>query len=133
MRGFLSEIASHGYLVISQGTPGGGGSSTVQLMRDAVSWAANGANGVFNVDRTKIMTAGYSCGGTEAYEFVNDNRVSTIGIFNSGLLTNYDLANTISKPIIFALGGPDDIAYGNVCQNNIAVYPSLRCSITNFS
>jgi dienelactone hydrolase len=113
VRGFLSEIASHGYLVISQGVPGGSGSSTVQMMRDAVAWAANGANGAFNVDRSKIMTAGFSCGGTEAYDFVNDNRVSSIGIFNSGLLSNYDLANTIRKPIMFALGGPSDIAYQN--------------------
>ena len=111
---FLSEIASHGYLVISQGAPGGGGSSTVDQMRQAISWAANGAGGAFQVDTSKIMTAGYSCGGTEAYEFANDDRVTSIGILNSGLLGNYDFAGTIRKPMIFMLGGPSDIAYQNV-------------------
>jgi dienelactone hydrolase len=83
-------------------------------MKEAVSWAANGAGGAFQVDTGKIMTAGYSCGGTEALEFVNDSRVSSIGILNSGLLGNYDLAGTIRKPFIVMLGGPGDIAYQNV-------------------
>ncbi|TLS23681.1 uncharacterized protein PpBr36_06596 [Pyricularia pennisetigena] len=112
-RNFLTQIASYGFLVVSQGVPGGGGSTTVDEMRQAVTWAANGAGGAFNVDRTKIMTAGYSCGGTEAYAFVDDARVSSIGIFNSGMLGNYDLAKTIRKPVIIALGGPSDMAYPN--------------------
>jgi dienelactone hydrolase len=83
-------------------------------MREAVAWAANGAGGLFNVNRAKIMVAGYSCGGTEAYEFINDSRISSIGISNSGYLSNYDAARTIKKPIVFMLGGSGDIAYGNV-------------------
>lgn len=113
-RNFLAQIASYGFLVVSQGVPGGGGSTTIDQMREAVTWAANGAGGAFNVDRTKIMTAGYSCGGTEAYAFIDDARVSSIGIYNSGMLGNYDQAKTIRKPVIIALGGPSDIAYPNV-------------------
>jgi poly(3-hydroxybutyrate) depolymerase len=110
---FLGQVASHGFLAISAGTPGGGGSSTVEWMTEAVEWAVNGANGLFNVDTTRIMAAGYSCGGTEAYEMQNNPAVSALGIFNSGLLSNYEFASQITKPILFALGGPDDIAYPN--------------------
>jgi hypothetical protein len=46
-----------------------------------------------------------------------DDRVSAIGIFNSGEL-NQTLTTTlvakITKPIFFVLGGPTDIAYQNV-------------------
>lgn len=113
-RNYLQQIASYGFLVISQGTPGGGGSTTVDRMTEAVSWAANGAGGLYNVNRSKIMVAGYSCGGTEAYAFINDNRITSIGISNSGYLSNYDAARSIRKPIIFMLGGSGDIAYQNV-------------------
>jgi hypothetical protein len=112
-REFLSEIASYGYLIVSQGTPGGGGSTTQDQMRAAITWAANGAGGLYNVNTAQIMTAGYSCGGTEAYIGITDDRVKSIGILNSGLLSNYDQAGSIRKPILFCLGGPSDIAYSN--------------------
>jgi endo-1,4-beta-xylanase len=110
-RNFLTQIASYGYLVISQGTPGGKGTSNAQMMQEAVTWAANGANGLFNVNRAKIAVGGYSCGGAETWSFINDNRVSSLGIYNSG---GTGLANTIRKPYFIVLGGPSDIAYNNV-------------------
>lgn len=118
---FLAQIASYGFIAISSGTPGGnGGSTTVEWMTEAVEWAVAGANGL-NVDTSSIMAAGFSCGGTEAYEMQNNDAVSSIGIFNSGLLGDYEFASQISKPIMYALGGPDDIAYENVSL-------SLACS-----
>lgn len=110
---FLGQVASYGFIAIAAGTPGASGSSTVDWMTEAVEWVTSGANGL-NVDSTKIMAAGYSCGGTEAYQMESSAAVSTIGIFNSGLLENYELAGQITKPIMYALGGPSDIAYENV-------------------
>ena len=40
--------------------------------------------------------------------------VKALGIFNSGLLGGYELAGRLTKPVMYALGGPDDIAYENV-------------------
>jgi hypothetical protein len=40
--------------------------------------------------------------------------VKALGIFNSGLLGGFELAGRLTKPTMYALGGPDDIAYGNV-------------------
>ena len=51
------------------------------------------------------------------YNSVPDQRVTAYGIFNSG---NLDPGQTssimpqIDVPIFFFLGGPSDIAYGNV-------------------
>jgi poly(3-hydroxybutyrate) depolymerase len=112
--GFLSQIASYGFIVIASGSPDGSGTTTVEQMTQSVEWAAAGANGLYKVDTGRIMAAGYSCGGIETYEMNNNDKVSSLGIFNSGLLENYDFARTIKKPIVFALGGPDDIAYANV-------------------
>jgi hypothetical protein len=110
---FLAQVASYGFVAIASGSPGGnGGSTTVDWMTEAVAWVVGGANGL-NVDTSRIMAAGYSCGGTEAYQMQNNDAVSSIGIFNSGLLSDYDFASQLTKPIIFALGGPSDIAHGN--------------------
>lgn len=111
---FLAQIASYGFVAIASGTPGGaGGSTTVEWMTEAVEWTVAGAGGL-NVDSASIMAAGFSCGGTEAYEMEKNEAVSTIGILNSGLLGNYEFASQLTKPIMFALGGPEDIAYENV-------------------
>jgi dienelactone hydrolase len=111
---FLAQVASYGFVAIASGTPGGsGGSTTVDWMTEAVEWVVGGANGL-NVDSSRIFAAGYSCGGTEAYQMQNNDAVSSIGIFNSGLLSDYEFASQLTKPIIFALGGPSDVAHENV-------------------
>ena len=115
-KNFLAQIASYGFVAIASGTPGGkGGNSqtTAEWMNEAIDWVVGGANGL-NVDSSRIMAAGFSCGGTEAYQMQDNDAVSSIGIFSSGLLGNYDFAKTITKPTMYALGGPNDIAYGNV-------------------
>lgn len=111
---FLAQIASYGFVAISSGAPGGnGGSTTAEWMNEAVEWVVGGANGL-NVDSSRIMAAGFSCGGTEAYQMQDSDAVSSIGIFSSGLLGDYEFASKITKPTMYALGGPNDIAYGNV-------------------
>jgi predicted esterase len=115
---FLSQIASHGVLVISQGTPWGQGSTSGQQMRDALNFItspqARNVNADFaKVDSSRILAAGFSCGGIEAYEQIWDDRVFGVGIWNSGLLNNYEQARNFRKPVFFFLGGPSDIAYQN--------------------
>ncbi|KAL1841660.1 hypothetical protein VTJ49DRAFT_6766 [Mycothermus thermophilus] len=114
---FLTQIASHGVLVIAQGTPRGGGSTTAQQMTEALNHIYNNAgrpgSGFEQVDASRILAAGWSCGGIEAYAQIWDNRVSGVGVWNSGLLTNYTAARDFRKPVFFFMGGPSDIAYPN--------------------
>lgn len=78
-----------------------------------------------------------SCGGVEAYDFVSDARVTTVGIFNSGHLdvnrANRELPS-VTKPIFFFLGGQSDIAYGNVRVSTLILSSLLmrlnRASVT---
>ncbi|KAK2773944.1 hypothetical protein FQN53_003913 [Emmonsiellopsis sp. PD_33] len=115
---FLTEVASHGVFVFASGPPGGQGSTTAQLLFDAVDWAtANGGSGDYAfIDPSRIAVAGMSCGGIEAYELVGDERVSQMGIFNSGFFTDEQAQGVvpgIAKPIFYFLGGESDIAYQN--------------------
>jgi hypothetical protein len=40
---FNLEIASHGFVVIASGGPGGQGSTTAQMMKDSIDWASRTA------------------------------------------------------------------------------------------
>jgi len=102
--------------VIASGTPKGTGSTTADLMTAAVDWiqAKAGTGSYANINASRIIAAGWSCGGVEAYTQVWNSRVESIGIWSSGLLTNYTMAAQIQKPVFYFLGGSSDIAYQNV-------------------
>jgi hypothetical protein len=112
---FLTQLASHGVLVIASGTPGGGGSTTADMMKQSIDFITRnaGSGDWANIDASRITAAGWSCGGVEAYAQIWDPRVQSVGIWNSGLLTNYTSARDFRKPVFFFLGGPSDIAYPN--------------------
>lgn len=87
------------------------------MMKASIDYAVKvaGTSGKYaNVDGSKIAAAGFSCGGVEAMAQSWDSRVKTIGIFSSGLLTNYSAASTFTKPVWYFQGGSGDIAYQNV-------------------
>ena len=119
----LQQIASYGYLAIASGAPKGTQGTTAAMMTASIDWAVkNAGQGAYaNVDATKIMAAGFSCGGVEAMAQTWDSRVQSIGIFSSGLLTNTTAAKTFNKPILYCLGGSGDIAYTNVSCSLLAI------------
>jgi hypothetical protein len=128
---FLTNIASYGFLAIASGAPDGHGTTDVQLMRDALDWIETNTNQTGEhsaIDRSRIAVAGQSCGGLEAYQMRDDERVRYLGIFNSGFLDlgffgdllglpneDPDTIKDVKKPVFYFLGGKKDIAYKNVC------------------
>ena len=89
--GFLTTIASHGFVVIATAAEPGatGGRATAEHLRKGVDWAeaenkrtGSPLNGKIAMDRVAIM--GQSCGGFLSIELGADPRVDTIGVFNSG-------------------------------------------------
>ncbi|KAK3300454.1 uncharacterized protein B0H64DRAFT_15805 [Chaetomium fimeti] len=112
---FLTQLASYGVLVIASGTPGGQGSTTADVMKESIDFiSTNAGQGDFaSVDASRITAAGWSCGGVEAYAQIWDDRVQSVGIWSSGLLTNYTAAENFRKPVFFFLGGQSDIAFAN--------------------
>jgi hypothetical protein len=132
---FLSEVASHGFLVIAigpmpqEGKRGGGRSTSSQLI-DAMNWAiaqnSDKTSQYFNkIDTTKIAVSGMSCGGLQTLEVAPDPRVTTAMICNSGILSTpgsgmpgmpnlkKDQLEKLHSPAIYILGGESDIAYNN--------------------
>lgn len=132
---FLSEVASHGFLVIAigpmpkEGERGRGSSKSSQLI-DAINWAIaqNGdkASPYYNkIDVSKIAVSGMSCGGLQTLESAPDPRVTTAVICNSGILGDpgsgmggmpnlgKDHLAKLHTPTLYILGGEKDIAYAN--------------------
>lgn len=95
------------------------GQSTKEHLTETLDWVERANNaGTFagHLDTSKIAVAGQSCGGVEATEIAaEEDRVSAVGIFNSGLLNEKDtpLLQNITEPVAYFLGGPTDIAYKN--------------------
>jgi len=135
---FLSEIASHGFLIVAigpmpaegqRGGPGGGTTKSSEMV-DAINWAIarndNKTSPYYGkLDTKKIAVAGMSCGGLQALETAPDPRVTTTMICNSGIFINPSTAmggmpnltkaqlEKLHTPIIYILGGEKDIAYTN--------------------
>lgn len=131
---FLSEVASHGFLVIAIGPmpeegERGGGRSTASQLLDAIDWAIaqNGdpSSPFYNkVDVTRIAVSGMSCGGLQTLEVAPDPRVTTVVVCNSGIIgggggmpgmpaLTKDHLNKLHTPTLYLLGGESDIAYNN--------------------
>lgn len=156
---FLSEIASHGYIVIADGPPvrskirqpGQPTSSTdsntentnqtttqsttqpaTQPRRRPVNLKPDGTDLIAALDwveaknsdkqhrffqkanMKKIAAMGMSCGGLMAYGASSDPRISTVGIWNSGLLqADQAIYDALHTSIIIITGGETDVAYPN--------------------
>ena len=132
---FLSEIASHGFLVVATGyMPEEGkfdyGQSSSSQQIEGIDWAiARNADKTSpyykKIDAEAIAAAGMSCGGLETLDNSAEPRIKTLMICNSGLFSNpagavpgmpmpdKEKLQGIKVPIIYILGGETDIAYGN--------------------
>ncbi|MCK3684685.1 hypothetical protein [Maribellus sp. YY47] len=131
---FLSEVASHGFLVIAigpmpqEGERGGGRSASSQLI-DAIDWAiaqnSNEDSQLYGkIDVSKIAVSGMSCGGLQTLEVAPDPRITTAVVCNSGIIGNgggfpgmpalsKDHLGKLHTPTLYLLGGEKDIAYNN--------------------
>ena len=135
---FLNEIASHGYIVLATGNIPmtdewyRGPMSRSEQQIESIDWIiaqnANPASPYYNkIDVKNICVAGMSCGGLQTLYNCADPRIKTLMICNSGLFNEQnanqavggmpmpkkDKLNDIHSPILYILGGKEDIAYGN--------------------
>lgn len=101
-RNFLSEIASHGFLIVAiglaadsavMGSEAPTGMSHASQLIDGVDWAIaenarQGSAFYQKLDSAKIAIMGQSCGGVQALDVSKDPRVTTTVIWNSGVLSD---------------------------------------------
>jgi hypothetical protein len=90
--GFLSTIASHGFLVLGTAAQEGQPrrQATADDLRAGIDWASteNARDGSplrGKVDTNQVAVMGQSCGGFLSITLGADPRVDTIGVFNSGV------------------------------------------------
>ena len=133
---FLNEVASHGFLVVAIGPmPAAEGEqpyerSASSQLTDAIDWAVaqnatEGSDYYGRVDTAHVAVSGMSCGGLQTLEVAGDPRVTTVGVFNSGILPTpaggmpgmpalgKDRLADLHAPTLYLLGGESDIAYAN--------------------
>ncbi len=135
---FLNEIASHGYLVLATGIIPmtdewyRGPMSKSEQQIESIDWAyaqnADPKSPLYQkIDLKNLCVAGMSCGGLQTLFNCADPRIKALMICNSGLFNQQNAGqavggmpmppkeklNEIHTPIIYILGGSEDIAYGN--------------------
>ena len=133
---FLSEIASHGFIVVAtgfiplNGERYRGPQSTSAQQIEGIDWVFKvneDPSSIYyhKLDTKNIALAGMSCGGLQTLDNCQDPRLKTIMICNSGLFSDPSTAVPgmpmpakekllqIHTPVMYLLGGPDDIAYAN--------------------
>jgi len=141
---FLSEIASHGVVVIADGPPeywnrGGAradaadaNSSEERTPRRPPNIFPDGTDLVAaldwifdqqrdeqsqyfdKLDTANVAAMGMSCGGLMAFGASNDPRVTTLGVWNSGLLEeDAEIFSSLHQPLILITGNEGDVAYPN--------------------
>jgi hypothetical protein len=112
--GFLTTIASHGFVVLATAAQPGSTRATADNLRAAIAWAEaenkradSPLKGKIAIDRLSVM--GQSCGGFLSLELGVDPRVKTIGVFNSG--AQGDNVNNVPKlhgPVLLINGHERD-------------------------
>ena len=122
-RAAMGEIASWGYFIVADGTPGGenacGGGQSGEAFLDYITWAiaenSKPCSAYYqSLETTKIAADGFSCGGLMAENVSDDPRFAAIGITSSGLMgANDSLYDAIHTPFKIMNGGESDIAYEN--------------------
>ena len=135
---FLNEIASQGYLVLATGNIPvvdewyQGPMSRAEQQIESIDWAiaqnANPQSPYYQkIDVKNLCVAGMSCGGLQTLFNCADARIKTLMICNSGLFKMENAGQAVGgmpmppkeklaeihTPIIYILGGKEDIAYEN--------------------
>ncbi|MCV9387367.1 poly(ethylene terephthalate) hydrolase family protein [Reichenbachiella ulvae] len=125
----LSEIASHGYIVVAIGAlkmsnDENWASTEAQMLVDAMDWVVNqneNESGDYyqRLDLSKIAAGGQSCGGAQVMAVAGDARIKTYMMFNSGMgdmtmagASTESLA-LVHGSVIYIVGGEEDIATNN--------------------
>ena len=126
----LSELASHGYMVVAIGEmeehlySRAGLSTESEMQKEALDWVLaqakqKGGKYYGKLDLKKIAAGGHSCGGAQTLFNCGNPNIKTCMIFNAGMgkmqMAGASPASLLNLhgPIIYMTGGPSDVAYNN--------------------
>ena len=136
--GYLSTLASHGFLVVTTAAAEGArGQATAADLRAGLDWAFAEATregsplrGKINTGKVAVM--GVSCGGFLSVSVAADPRVTTVGVFNSGVqpssgggaaspFPTTEALAAIHGPTLYLNGGTPDFMMGASLANFEAI------------
>lgn len=127
---FLTEIASHGYVIVAIGTlqmtveERGHKPTPDKKLQEGINWITQQVGDEKSqyyqtVDVDKMVAGGMSCGGAQVMAIASDKRLKGYMMFNSGMgdmtmagASKSSLEN-LHHDIIYVAGGVTDIAYSN--------------------
>ena len=126
----LTEIASHGYIVVAigelmmqQGERKEGHTPSSELKRGLDLMLqlcrTKGSDYYSYIDTTRIAAAGHSCGGAQVLANAADPHLKTYLILNAGMgdmeMAGASMASlkNVHAPILYIVGGTSDVAYQN--------------------
>ena len=126
----LTEIASHGYVVVAigelqekRGDRKEGFTPSSDIKR-GMDWMiaqnrTKGSDYYQYIDTAKVAAAGHSCGGAQVLANAANPLLKTYLILNAGMgdMTMADASSeslrNVHGPILYVVGGPSDVAYKN--------------------
>lgn len=121
-RSAMAEIASHGYVVVADGTPGGSGGrdqgNAVEMAEPLLAYVQwlieeneKPCSAFYqSMDTSKVGANGFSCGGLMATGTAGDPRITTWGHTSSGLFSADDnLYDSIHTPVLIVTGSEDSL------------------------
>ncbi|KAI1848523.1 hypothetical protein JX265_013806 [Neoarthrinium moseri] len=126
---FLREVASHGYIIVANGSPRGWGTVDERGQLSAVQWAAQEPADELDIrrhlDLERIALAGQSKGGVHTYKAATalrqDPRVKTVALFNSGMMRprkqDLDMVAGLAIPVYYFVGDERDVLYKNAAHD----------------
>lgn len=121
--GFLTTIASHGFLVITtaalENEPRR--QATADDLKSAIDWAErenarSGSPLAGKIATQQVAVMGQSCGGMLSITLGSDPRVDTIGVFNAGVRSAPETSTELQQlrgPALFINGHERDFAMAN--------------------
>ncbi|KAK0617737.1 hypothetical protein B0T14DRAFT_498698 [Immersiella caudata] len=126
---FLGQVASYGIVVLAGGKLGTGTNErvTAATMKQGIDWAVKvaGTGNYSHLDASQLAVWGQSCGGLLAIQNAGDERVTSVGIFNSGSSMIGGSAVSLrglKKPVFYFVGGTCDMAYPSA-ESDFKVIP----------
>lgn len=138
--GFLTGVASRGYIVVAVGSPAAltadAGAEAAAADPDrliaAIDWVSEDPAAQSQledrIDKESIGLFGWSCGGIEALVASQDERVNSVAGLATGFFPEermgYDQTSIagVSSPALIFNGGPEDIAY----ENSLTTFAGLK-------
>ncbi len=83
------------------------------------------------LDLDKVAAMGQSCGGAQVLGVTHDPRIKTGVMLNSGIGATKDNLNSLHQPMLYLIGGPNDVAFPNANKDYERIADNIPLVLIN--